>query len=189
MRKIPTIFERDWNGDRSRVLDVPHPDCAWVFAGEGRATIKLDGMCAMVRDNVLYKRRELKQGQTAPPGYDPVGEDAETGKRIGWVPVGDGQDDRYFREAFATRKTWLDGTYELVGPKVQGGVEGQLFSSGTHHLYAHGNLRPQSNPPRTFNELREWLRGRDIEGIVFHHPDGRMGKIKLRDFGLIRGKP
>ena len=24
----------------------------------------------------------------------------------------------------------------------------------------------------------------DIEGIVWHHPDGRMAKIKRRDFGL-----
>jgi hypothetical protein len=27
----------------------------------------------------------------------------------------------------------------------------------------------------------------DIEGLVFHHPDGRMAKIKLRDFGMKRG--
>lgn len=26
----------------------------------------------------------------------------------------------------------------------------------------------------------------NIEGIVFHHPDGRMAKIKLRDFGISR---
>ena len=25
-----------------------------------------------------------------------------------------------------------------------------------------------------------------FEGIVFHHPDGRMAKIKLKDFGLYR---
>jgi len=34
--------------------------------------------------------------------------------------------------------------------------------------------------------LREWFKGRDIEGLVFHHPDGRMAKIKKRDFGLKR---
>jgi hypothetical protein len=27
------------------------------------------------------------------------------------------------------------------------------------------------------------LAGKDIEGIVWHHSDGRMAKIKLRDFG------
>ena len=41
-------------------------------------------------------------------------------------------------------------------------------------------------PPRTFAELRRWLAGQDIEGLVWHHPDGRMAKIKRRDFGLER---
>lgn len=186
MKKIPTMFERDWTGDRSRAVDKQHPDCGWVFAGEGRATIKLDGMCAMIRGNALHKRRELKPGQIAPDGFELVGTDDETGKSVGWVPVGNGSEDVYFREAFSARETWANGTYELVGPKVQGGVENQLFSSGAHHLSAHGSLRPITNPPRTFEGLREWLSGRDIEGLVFHHPDGRMAKIKLRDFGLKR---
>jgi hypothetical protein len=37
--------------------------------------------------------------------------------------------------------------------------------------------------PRDFDGLREYLAGKDIEGIVWHHSDGRMAKIKLRDFG------
>ena len=41
--------------------------------------------------------------------------------------------------------------------------------------------------PRMFAGLRAFLAGQDTEGLVFHHPDGRMGKIKLRDFGLKRG--
>lgn len=46
----------------------------------------------------------------------------------------------------------------------------------------------EEQPPRDFDGLRAWLDGKDIEGIVFHHPDGRMAKIKLRDFGLRRPK-
>jgi hypothetical protein len=49
MKKIPTIFERDWEGDRSKVLDRKNPECAWVFAGEGKATRKLDGTSCMIR--------------------------------------------------------------------------------------------------------------------------------------------
>jgi hypothetical protein len=41
MQKIPTIFERDWNGDRSRVIDKPNPACDWVFRGEGCATRRM----------------------------------------------------------------------------------------------------------------------------------------------------
>ena len=40
--------------------------------------------------------------------------------------------------------------------------------------------------PRTFDALREWMKSKDIEGIVFHHSDGRMAKIKKRDYGQKR---
>jgi hypothetical protein len=66
IKKIPTIFERDWNGDRSRVTREPNPACRWVFDGEGVATRKHDGACWMVRDGKLYKRRELGPKQSAP---------------------------------------------------------------------------------------------------------------------------
>lgn len=183
MKKIPTIFDRDWNGDRSRVLDVPHPDCGWVFAGEGKATRKLDGTCCMVRDGKLYKRRELRKGDTAPAEFEKADFDEETGKTVGWVPVGDGPDDRWHLEAWAFVKgLCADGTYELVGPKIQGNPEGY----DSHMLSPHG-LHEINGVPRTFEELKEWLATQNIEGIVFHHPDGRMAKIKLRDFGLKRG--
>jgi hypothetical protein len=185
LKKIPTIFDRDWNGDRSRVVNVPHKDCGWVFAGEGVATRKLDGTSCMVRDGKLYKRRELRSGDVAPPDFELATHDEETGKQVGWVPVGDGPEDRYHREAFADGPH-ANGTYELVGPKVQGNVE----NIGRHMLIMHGmgaaGFFDDPQPPRDFDGLRAWLEGKDIEGIVWHHPDGRMGKIKLRDFGLKR---
>jgi hypothetical protein len=182
MKKIPALFERDWDGDPSRVLPLVHPGCEWVLAGEGIATRKLDGTCCMVRGNRLYKRRELRKGERAPPDFEIVDADEETGKIVGWVPVGDGPDDQWHRMAFADGRGVLgDGTYELIGPKVQGNPEGRV----THQLVRHGTI-PESDAPRTFDELREWLKERDIEGIVFHHPDGRMAKIKKRDFGFKR---
>jgi hypothetical protein len=62
MKKIPTLFDRDWDGDRSRVVNVPHKNCGWVIAGEGVATRKIDGTSCMVRDGQLFKRRELRKG-------------------------------------------------------------------------------------------------------------------------------
>lgn len=183
MKKIPTIFDRDWDGDRSRVVDVPHRDCVWVFAGEGVATLKLDGTCCLVRGGDLYKRHEVKLGKAQPAGFEAVGADAETGKVVGWVPVGDGPEDRWHREAWDNIGCDApNGTYELIGPKVQGNVE----RSDKHLLIPHSNTGIALYAPRTFEGLREWLAGKDIEGLVFHHPDGRMAKIKLRDFGLKR---
>jgi hypothetical protein len=181
MNKIPTMFERDWNGDRSRVLNQIHAGCEWVAAGEGVATRKIDGACAMVRDRLLYRRRELREGDSVPVGFELAGHDEETKKSVGWVPVGDGPEDKWFREALKLG-TPPDGTYELVGPKVQGNPE----HYEAHELVSHGQTDVYDDAPRTFEELLDWMTGRDIEGIVFHHLDGRMAKIKLRDFGIKR---
>lgn len=183
MKKIPTVFERDWNGDRSRVVDQVRAGCEWVLAGEGKPTAKLDGTCCMVRGARLYKRRELKATDVAPDNFDATEYDPETEKTVGWVPVGEGPEDRYHREAWAIPgMVYPDGTYELLGPKVQGNPEHAV----THVLIPHSSVDILVEVPRTFDGLREWLTGKDMEGIVFHHPDGRMAKIKLRDFGLKR---
>lgn len=184
MKKIPTVFERDWNGDRSRVVNIPHKDCAWVIAGEGQATVKIDGTCCMIRDGRMFKRRELRKADATPPDFELAMEDEETGKRVGWMPVGDGPEDRWHREAFARMvPPYEDGTYELVGPKVQGNVENYPH----HELLLHGSTIIE-DVPHDFEGLRTWMDGQNIEGIVWHHPDGRMAKLKLRDFGLKRAK-
>lgn len=115
MKKIPTIFERDWEGDRSRVLDKPNPECAWVFAGEGVPTRKLDGTSCMVRDGKLFRRRELKSGQIAPVGFETVGTDDVTGKTVGWVPVGDGAEDKWHRAALSLAPDLADGKSAILG--------------------------------------------------------------------------
>lgn len=185
MKKIPTMFERDWNGDRSRVVDKVHPGCEWVIAGEGLATKKLDGTCCLIRDGQIYKRRELRKGDAVPPGFEVADQEEETGKTVGWVLCTDGPEDRWHREAFEHAGFPRDGTYELLGPKVQGNPEGW-----DHHvLVEHGALQyAEGIVPRTFDGLAAWLPTQNIEGIVFHHPDGRMAKIKLRDFGHKRQK-
>lgn len=182
MKKIPTIFERDWEGDRSRVVNTPNPECGWVFSGEGVATQKVDGTCCMIEGGRLWKRRELKKGAAEPEGFKLEDVDEKTGKRVGWVTVADSPEDKYHQEALDGLADIRDGTYELVGPKIQGNPE----HFGFHVLLPHDSLTVYQNPPRDFDGLRSWLSGRDIEGLVFHHPDGRMAKIKLRDFGLKR---
>lgn len=188
MKKIPTIFERDWDGDRSRVIDKPNPAAAWVFAGEGVATRKLDGTSCLVEGGKLFKRREIKKGQTPPPEFVLADHDEETGKTVGWMPVTDSAEDAHHRKGFWSAEQWYgegkvpDGTYELVGPGVQGNPERFEITV----LQKHSDVIEYEDAPRTFEGLREWLAGKDIEGLVWHHPDGRMAKIKLRDFGLKR---
>lgn len=178
------MFERDWAGDKSRVVDKIHLGCEWVAAGEGVATRKIDGTSCKVHGGKLYKRRELRAGDPAPENFAQSDYDETTGKRIGWLPVSEGTEDRWHREAFEGQLGLPDGTYELIGPKVQGNPEGLM----DHRLVSHSQTEKFLDAPRTFDTLKAYLSGRDIEGIVFHHADGRMAKIKLRDFGLKRGR-
>lgn len=180
MQKIISLFQRNYEGDRL-VRDEVVPGAEWVLAGDGVATRKYDGTCAMIRAGKLYKRYDAKQGKTPPAEFEPAQEpDPSTGHWPGWLPVSDGPEDRYFREAFEgsgmTDESY-DGTYELVGPKVQGNPE----KFGQHILLRHGFVVLQ-DCPRTFEAIKEYLRDQDIEGVVWHHPDGRMVKIKKRDF-------
>lgn len=180
MKKIPTIFKR--NPDRMQeILNEQHPDCAWVFDGEGVATRKYDGTCCRIKDGKLWKRRELKKGKPRPEGFELADYDEVTGKTVGWVLIDDEKADRWHMEAFGDGN-WPDGTYELCGPKVQGNPEG--FEE--HVLVPHSEATQYDNVPRTFDGLRDFLETMDIEGLVFHHPDGRMAKIKKRDFGQRR---
>lgn len=180
MKKIPTIFDRDWQGDRSRVTRDPNPEAAWVFAGEGAATKKIDGTSCAIIDGKFYKRLEVRAGKPVPADFLVSTHDTETNKVTGWIPVGQGPEDQYHREAFAA--DLADGTYELVGPKIQGNPE----KLGRHELIDHASLGLADDVPTDFDALREWLSDKDIEGVVWHHPDGRMAKIKKRDFGQDR---
>ena len=187
MKKIISLFARNYDGDHL-VRNEVVPGAEWVLAGEGLATRKFDGTCCMVRDGILYKRYDAKAGREPPAGFESAQDaDPVTGHWPGWIPVGEDSADKYHREAL---ENWelngsgfpVDGTYELCGPKIQGNPEG----CQRHLLVPHG-AQFFRDAPRTFEELKEWFRDFPHEGIVWHHPDGRMVKIKRRDFGFKRG--
>lgn len=183
MKKTVSLFQRNYDGDRL-VRDELVPGAEWVAAGDGTATRKHDGTCCMVRDGKVYKRYDCKRGQVPPDGFEPAQDaDSETGHWPGWMPVGDGPEDARHREALAAAGATLEpGTYELCGPKVQKNPEGYAL----HVLVRHGS-EVLSDAPRDWTGLRSYLANKDIEGIVWHHPDGRMVKIKGKDFGMKRG--
>jgi hypothetical protein len=186
MKKIISLFQRNYDGDRL-VRDEVVPGAEWVLAGEGIATRKFDGSCCMVRSGKLFKRYDAKNGKVPPVGFEPAQDAAPvTGHLPGWLPVGEGPEDRWFRVALVSWPDAPDGTYEACGPHFQSNPEG--FASD--QLIPHG--LPQASwvndAPRTFVQLKAYLATKGIEGIVWHHPDGRMVKIKTKDFhGKKRG--
>jgi hypothetical protein len=183
MQKIPTLFERDWEGDRSRVTEQVVPGCEWVLEGEGVATRKYDGTCVMFDGEKWWARREVKDGKPTPPGFISSGHDHVTLKNVGWEPIEQSSFAKFHAQALLdTEFRAQPGTYELCGPKVQGNPE--HFDS--HVLIRHADADPYI-VPRTFGGMRDLLMELDVEGFVFHHEDERrMAKIKGRDFGLKR---
>lgn len=187
MRKIPTLFVRDPATKLRYLTRDVHPDCQWVADGEGVATRKYDGQCVTLdSEGVFYKRREIKRGKTPPTGFVEEDHDEATGKRVGWVLV-DPLDpaDRYLMQAYGQTiiatddvTTLYGATYEAVGPKIQGNAERR----DVHVLIRHDDAEGLPDAPRDYDGLAGFLAEFDGEGIVWHHPDGRMAKIKRRDF-------
>lgn len=185
MQKIPSVFCRNYDGDH-RVRDEVVAGSEWVLAGEGCPTVKFDGTACMFRAGVLYKRFDAKKGKTPPAGFEPCQDpDPATGHWPGWIPVLEGNPaDKWALEAL-TKKVNAggvsEGTYELCGPKINGNPEGLA----SHELLRHGSCVVITTRKLTsFPEIRELLEEMPIEGIVWHHVDGRMAKIKRKDFGL-----
>ena len=181
MKKIISLFARNFETDRL-VRDEVTSGAEWVIAGEGVATRKFDGTACLIRGGLMYKRYELREGKAAPAQFEAAQErDPITGDTPGWVPVGQGPEDRWHREAFLP--VMPDGTYELCGPKIQGNPEG--FAQ--HILVPHGRER-LLDCPRDFVGIKEYLRTRTIEGVVWHRGNGEMVKIKKKDFFRKGGK-
>jgi hypothetical protein len=191
VNKIPTMFHRDFSSRPAYVVPELTPGCEWVMAGEGRATRKYDGTCVMLDENgKWWARREVKPDKTPPPNFVAISTDDETSRTVGWEPVAQTGWARIHAEALHNSNAVSPGTYELLGPRINGNPEGY----DEHLLMVHGWAifsvrRDFATAPRDYDGLREWLHARPYEGIVWHHEDGRMAKIKSKDFPRCEVKP
>jgi hypothetical protein len=201
MQKIVSLFQRNYETDRL-VRDEVVPGAEWVQAGEGVATQKVDGTCCLIEGGKLYARYDAKVAPTAenpdgrtlpkykgerpvPEGFKAAQEpDPVTGHWPGWVLVTDQSEYKWHRAALAEAPDFLpDGTYELCGPRINGNPEGLLG-----HVFLRHGFTEFPDCPRDFEGLKRFFQDIEhpIEGIVWHHPDGRMVKIKAKDFGFKR---
>lgn len=184
MRKIPTVFQREPD-DRWKVIDKVTPGCEWVLAGEGQATRKYDGVCVMLdSEGMWFRRREIKKGKPIPDDFVEADYDEVTGKRQGWVPMDPQGYLHPFLDALEVNgdHEWTPGTYELVGPKVNGNPEKLERHDLRMHRLAERAFLPDLLDYKTCKRVIEDLAEHGWEGIVWHHPDGRMAKLKARDF-------
>jgi hypothetical protein len=183
MKKITTLFKK--NPDNlALVINEVNPENEWVIKGEGVATRKFDGTAAAIINGELYKRYDVKKGKQVPVDAIPCQEPDEiTGHWPHWVKCDRNKpEDKYFFEGFDNMEDEpIDGTYELIGPKINGNKE----NWDRHDLILHGVEKIYFSD-RSFDFIKKLLEELHYEGIVFHHPDGRMCKIRKSDFGLKR---
>lgn len=200
MKKIPTLYVRDPE-DRRYVTDEVTRGCEWVLVGEGVPTRKCDGTCIRVQNDseayAIWARREVKPGRTPPVGFVPLETDEITGKTVGWEPWLNSPFAKFIEEGVAA---WAEehqlpdawhsdlrpGTYELIGPKINGNPE----KVSRHELVRHADadvpsllLREGFDDGSVLSpQAVVWYLGQQgWEGLVWHHPDGRMAKLKARD--------
>ena len=184
MRKIPTLFRREYENGRVRAItEEVTPGLEWVLAGEGLATVKIDGSCCAVIDGRFHRRYDAKRGKTPPEGAIPCGEpDPVTGHWPHWLPV-DPMDKganwhlaAYYNSGGANLR---DGTYEAIGPHFRSNPYGL-----THDILVMHGRAIVADAPRSFAGLRDYLRDHVIEGFVFWRDGEPRCKIKRSDFGF-----
>ena len=187
MKKIPTLFKREFEGHKvAKITSEVHPGMEWVLEGEGEATEKVDGSCCAIIDGKFYKRYDAKKGKKPPEGAIPCCEaDPVTGHHPHWVPVDrDAPENRWLVQAYVNSLTLHrglleDGTYEAYGPAFNGNPEGARWNE----LYRHGNHKLRCCP-RDFEGIKEYLRNIPIEGVVFWKDGEPQCKIRRKDFGF-----
>lgn len=191
MKKIPMLYERDYCNYTSRGYGdndftfknkKPIAGMEWVEEGKGVATIKYDGSCCAIIDGELYKRYDAGiKGRKVPDGAIPCQEEADpiTKHFPCWVACSrDNPADKYFYAAYDLKKDWEDGTYELVGAKVQRNP----YNLPNHQLWKHG--KDIIEVGRDFESIKKYLENHEIEGIVFWLDGEPKCKIRRKDFGF-----
>jgi hypothetical protein len=190
VKKIPCLFVRDFSTRPFTITREVTQGCEWVLEGRGTPTRKRDGTACMFQGGRLYRRYDVKKGRSVPEGAIPCEPtpDAKTGHWPHWIEVGEGPEDKWHRNALEWSRLG-DGTYELLGPQINGNAE-QL----DHHIFLQHGSEIIADVPRNFDALREFLRTMPFEGIVWWDLGDRVGRVdaeeprlcKLRrdDFGF-----
>lgn len=191
MRKIPTLFERDFSGGSAKATPVVAKGFEWVLNGEGIATVKYDGSCCAIIDGEFYRRYDAKHGKPVPEGAIKCQEEADpiTGHLPCWIKCDRfNPADKWLWSAFDVLVSTLpqypndvktlDGTYEAIGLH---------FQSNPYNLKRDILVRHGENVvdvPRSFEGIREWLESHEEEGIVFWKDNKPQCKIKRSDYGI-----
>src|SRR3990167_4403175 len=185
MKKIKTIFERNWEGDKT-VTDKFTDGVDSSILQHATATEKLDGMNVRVTIRCgtcvrLEKRRNPSKVQKHQGIIEPW-----------YVDASSSAEDKWLNDAISNTDLSLLPDGEWSGEALGKNIQGNPLNLENNHIvfFSLGQAPVLENAPTSYAELKEWLAvqkskyGNDcgIEGIVWHGVDGEMYKIKTKDF-------
>lgn len=197
MKKMSTLFVNEYEGQISHLSRTVRDDNKWVFTDKENAKPmrKYDGTACAVINGLLYTRYDAKNGKKAPDNAIPCEPEADpiTGHHPHWVPVDpNNKDHRWHIDALGDvpfsnlHEHYEDGTYELVGPKVNNNHEKLTGHKFVRHDQVLLEDFPVYDIENGYDVIHEYLKTHDLEGIVFHHADGRKCKIRKSDYNIKR---
>lgn len=193
--KLHSPFKRIKVGSKYLVTNEIDTDYSWVFEDSNvMATEKLDGtnICVNVEKgrikNVYNRNNEKDIFKVKSDTYTTmIAEGIYAAIKKGWL-------SRYEEE-------YIYG--EIIGEKINANrhkIKGHLFVP-FNYLKDKFSWNSYHKYPKTYESISEWfkelpslfakrnnLEETTSEGIVFHHPDGRMAKLRRDMFDWYKGK-
>lgn len=198
MHKIPLLFKTD--EQRKYVIPEVNRGAEWVFEEPTIAHRKYDGTCLMRDTEDWWSRRSTKEPAKV-KNFRPVVFDAITGKHFGWEPISQSPFFKFWQEAIGQQPLDCDflnmrdgayelGTYELLGPKINGNPE----KLKRHRLMPHKNAQQLGDIQHleldlvedvevAYAELKRTLFYLPVEGVVFKNREmTKFAKLRRKDF-------
>lgn len=195
MKKLKTILPKDPK-DLGRVIEGE------LMEGISYFKLKIDGTACMLKDGkpycrydaklfkknkgkvVTYSKEEVKS--KLPEGALACQEpDDKSGHWPHWIPcLEDNPQHKHIWEGFHNTLGKIDGTYECIGPKIQGNPHNEV-----KHVWINHNSEAlrflvwgwRENPHKFFKNL---FKNFHFEGLVaYNDQDEPIGKIRKSDFG------
>ncbi len=198
MKKMSTLYKMLFDylpNNKGRIFkglsQEINQENSWVFTDKStRAYRKLDGTACAIINGKMYaiymvKTDKNKQRQVPKNGI-PAQElpDANTKLHPYWVPTEGDAKYKWHNHAYNLDGAWNhDGTYELVGKKINANKEG-LDEDAILWNHNDENLLIELPDEITFESLRELIASKPWEGIVFKNDSGQLCKLRRCDFGL-----
>ena len=197
--KLDSPFIRKTIKDRYIVTPEINPKYKWVFEDPGvKAVDKLDGtnLCVRIEGNKITRIfNRIQEKNIFPPGTTQSKWDGACMEGL----------------ARAIRKEWLKG---LPDGDYYGELIGEIFNGNPHkmqgHIWVpfeylarkcHWRSWIKNQYPKDFDSISAWFRDLTslfnqvmkleeikTEGLVFHHPDGRMAKLRRDMFDWHKGR-